>query len=169
MVEVEQHRFVADDGIPNNPDLPLLVYRGVLAAGEGAAASCEALFAKHDWTHGWRNGVFGYHHFHSTAHEVLGVVKGDARVRFGGDGGETVELRAGDVVVIPAGVAHKNEGMSRDLLVIGAYAGGRDYDTCTGLDSGALARIRSVPKPAADPVYGARGPLLEAWAAVTSP
>ena len=68
----------------------------------------------------------------------------------------------------PAGVAHRNEGASRDLLVIGAYAGGRDYDTCTAGDADALARIRAAPKPAADPVYGARGPLLKAWG-VTSP
>jgi uncharacterized protein YjlB len=168
MIEVEEHRFTADGGIPNNPELPLLVYRGVLAAGEGAAASCEALFAQHGWSNGWRNGVFGYHHFHSTAHEVLGFVKGEARVRFGGGKGETVEVRAGDVVVVPAGVAHRNEGASRDLLVIGAYAQGRDYDTCTRGDEDALERIRSVPKPASDPVYGARGPLLKAWG-VTSP
>jgi uncharacterized protein YjlB len=167
MVEVEERRFAPEGRIPNNPDLPLLVYRGVLAAGEMAAANCEALFSGHGWSNGWRNGIFGYHHFHSTAHEVLGLVKGEARVRFGGEGGETVALRVGDVVVIPAGVAHRNEGASRDLVVIGAYAGGRDYDTCTASDASALARIQATPKPAADPVYGARGPLLKAWA-VTS-
>ena len=167
MVEVEEYSFAADGGIPNNPELPLLVYRGVLAAGEGAAAQCEALFAGHGWSNGWRNGVFGYHHFHSTAHEALGIVKGEARVRFGGDGGELVELHAGDAVVIPAGVAHRNEGASRDLLVIGAYAEGRDYDTCTREDPGVLARIRSVPKPGADPVYGARGPLMKAWPVIS--
>jgi uncharacterized protein YjlB len=168
MVEVEERRFAAEGQIPNNPDLPLLVYRGVLAGGERAAANCEALFSSHGWSNGWRNGIFGYHHFHSTAHEVLGIVKGDARVRFGGKGGVTVALSAGDVVVIPAGVAHKNEGASRNLLVICAYAGGRDYDTCTAGGAEALTRIRAAPKPDADPVYGARGPLLKAWAA-TSP
>lgn len=167
MVEVEEHRFPADGAIPNS-ELPLLVYRAVLAAGPGAAAQCEALFARHGWSNGWRNGVFGHHHFHSTAHEVLGVVQGGARVRFGGEGGETVALDAGDVVAIPAGVAHRNEGASPDLLVIGAYAEGRRYDMRTEGGPEVAERIRAVPKPAADPVYGPRGPLLKAWG-VTSP
>jgi uncharacterized protein YjlB len=163
MVEAERHLLEPEGAIPNNPALPLLVYRGVLAAGEGAAAACEQLFARHGWSNGWRNGVFGFHHFHSTAHEALGVVKGEVRVRFGGPDGVSVQMKAGDAVVIPAGVAHKNEGASRDLLVIGAYAGGRDYDTCTGGEADAARRIAEVPKPQADPVYGARGPLVRAW------
>lgn len=167
-MDVEQRRFAPSGLIPNNPELPLLVYRGVLASGEGAAAACADLFGRHGWRNGWRNGVFGYHHFHSTAHEALGIVKGEVRVRFGGEDGETVAVRAGDVVVIPAGVAHKNEGGSRNLLVVGAYAGGRDYDTCTGGEPSVAERIRALPRPEADPVYGACGPLLRAWG-VTSP
>lgn len=165
MNEVEEHRFPESGGIPNSA-LPLLVYRGVLAPGAGAASACEALFARNGWTNGWRNGVFGYHHFHSTAHEVLGIVQGEARVRFGGPDGATIALKAGDVVAIPAGVAHKNESATPDLLVIGAYAGGRRYDLCRGGEADAAARAAAVPKPAADPVYGARGPLLKAWTAL---
>jgi len=168
MDDVEQHRFAPNGPIPNNLALPLLVYRGVLAGGEGAAAACEKLFLTHGWSNGWRNGVYDHHHFHSTAHEALGVVKGEVRVRFGGEGGETVAIRAGDVVVIPAGVAHRNEGASVDLLVIGAYAGGRDYDMCKGGEPDVVSRIADLPTPEADPVYGPRGPLLRAWC-VTSP
>ena len=163
MVEVEQHRFAGDGETAENAGLPLLVYRGVLQAGEGAAAHCETLFAENGWRNGWRNGIYGFEHFHSTAHEVLGVVKGEARVRFGGEVGEAVELRTGDVVVIPAGVSHMQETSTRDLVVVGAYAAGRDYDTCTRRDAATAARISEVPKPAADPVYGDRGPLLDAW------
>lgn len=164
MNEVEEHRFPASGEIPNS-SLPLVVYRGALAGGAGAAAACEALFAGHGWSNGWRNGVFGYHHFHTTAHEVLGIVRGEARVRFGGPDGAVVALKAGDAVAIPAGVAHKNEGASPDLLVIGAYAGGRDYDLCRGGEADAAARASAVPRPEADPVYGPRGPLLKAWGA----
>ena len=125
---VEQHLF-ADDGIvPNNPRLPLIVYRAVLDTGPGAAAACEALFAANGWSGGWRGGVYPYHHYHSTAHEALGIVAGSAQVRLGGEGGAVVALHAGDVVVIPAGVAHKGEATSPDLLIVGAYPGGRGPD-----------------------------------------
>jgi len=167
MMDFEQHRFEPNGPFPNNPALPLLVYRGVLALGDGAAAACEALFLAHGWSNGWRNGVFDYHHFHSTAHEALGVVRGDVRVRFGGEAGETVAVTAGDVVVVPAGVAHRREDASRDLLVIGAYAGGRDYDLCKGGEPDVASRIAALPKPDADPVYGARGPLLRAWGVIS--
>ena len=165
-VTVETYRF-ADDGIvPNNSALPLVVYRGVLAEGGDRAVACERLFAQNAWPDAWRNGIYGHHHYHSTAHEVLGIAAGNARVRLGGEGGQTVELRAGDVVVIPAGVAHKRESASADLLVIGAYPRGQSPDLCraeaTGHDR-ALRRIAAVPLPAADPVTGRADPLLACW------
>lgn len=165
---VEEHRFTDDGRVPNNARLPLLVYRGALATGPGAAAACEARFAANDWSGGWRAGIYAYHHYHSTAHEALGIVSGSARVRLGGEGGEIVELRAGDAVVIPAGVAHKSEGASPDLLVVGAYPGGRGPDMRVpgaGERERAFANIAAVPLPAADPVHGKPGPLLEVWGA----
>src|SRR5689334_8086796 len=102
----ETHRF-ADDGIVPNSRLPLVVYRGALPESGDRAAACEAMFAKNGWPDSWRNGIHPFHHYHSTAHEALGIARGHARVRLGGENGQTIELRAGDVVVIPAGVAHK--------------------------------------------------------------
>ncbi len=152
--------------LSNRALLPLLVYRGVLALDGDAASACENLFEKHGWGNGWRNGIFGYDHFHATAHEVLGIVRGRVRVRFGGDGGLEAEVSAGDVVVIPAGVAHRNLGASRDLLVIGAYPGGTHPDRNTGTpDARAIDTVMRVPQPAQDPVCGAGGPLLDAWSA----
>ena len=151
--------------LPNRALKPLLVYRGVLPLEGDAAAACEDLFERHGWGGGWRNGIFGYDHFHATAHEVLGLVRGKVRVRFGGDGGIEVEVSAGDVMVIPAGVAHRNLGASRDLLVIGAYPGGQHPDRNLGTpDARALETVGGVALPAQDPVHGAGGPLLEAWA-----
>jgi uncharacterized protein YjlB len=156
----------ADDGtVPNNP-LPLVVYRGALKNEGDRATACESMFDRNGWPGAWRNGIYGHHHYHSTAHEVLGIAAGDARVRLGGDNGQTVELRAGDVVVIPAGVAHKRESASADLLVIGSYPQGQRADHCraeAGVHNAAAGRIARVPLPAADPVTGGAGPLLECW------
>src|SRR5260370_19295858 len=163
---VETYRF-ADDGIvPNNPALPLVVYRDALAEGGDRAAACEQLFAQHGWPDAWRNGIYGQHHYHSTAHEVLGIAAGSARVKLGGEGGQSVELRAGDVVVIPAGVAHKRESASADLLVIGAYPRGRNPDLCRAEANNhdrALGHIAEVPLPAADPVTRPADPLPQCW------
>src|SRR5204863_4522090 len=165
-LKVETHRFGDDGTVPNNP-LPLVVYRGVLVEGGDRAAACEAMFARNGWPGAWRNGIYGHHHYHSTAHEVLGIAAGNARVRLGGEGGETVELRTGDVVVIPAGVAHKREAASADLLVIGSYPRGQSPDHCRAeatRHESALAEIKAVPLPDRDPVTGGAGPLLECWA-----
>ena len=161
---VDQYMFRDDGRIPNNPALPLLVYRGALNLGtRDPAAACERLFARHGWTGAWRNGVYDYDHFHATTHEVLGIVRGYVRVRFRGENGLMVGLDAGDVVVIPAGVGHKNMGSTADLLVVGAYPGGREPDIKTGTTwEHEQALAAAVPVPEHDPVYG-DGPLQERW------
>ena len=156
----------ADDGVVPNSRLPLVVYRGALPDGGDRASGCEKMFARHGWPDAWRNGIYGHHHYHSTAHEVLGIARGNARVRLGGEGGQTVELRAGDIVVIPAGVAHKRESASADLVVIGAYPRGTRPDLCraeAAAHDGALATTAVVPSPEADPVTGRADPLLDCW------
>jgi len=162
---IETHLFADDGEVPNNARLPLVVYRGVVAATGDAAREFEDMFARNLWGDGWRNGIYAHHHYHSTAHEVLGIAAGTARVRLGGERGKSVELRAGDVVVIPAGVAHKREAASPDLLVIGAYPQGQHPDICKpGAERArALATVAAVPLPAADPVCGHDGPLLRCW------
>ena len=155
MREPEKAHFADDGAIPNSP-LPLLLHRGALAAAVDAAAF-ERLFAGHGWGGLWRNGIYAFHHFHSTAHEVLGIAAGRARVRFGGPGGQSVEVRAGDAVVIPAGVGHLNEGASADLLVVGGYPRGQRADLRRGDPAEherMLRNIAAVPLPAHDPVTG---------------
>jgi uncharacterized protein YjlB len=165
--EVQKHLFKDDGRIPNNPELPLLVYPGVLPQSADLPSKCEALFWDNGWGGAWRNGVFPYHHYHSTAHEVLGVVRGSARIAFGGPEGITAEVKAGDVIVIPAGVGHRNLGLSGDFLVIGAYPRGQSWDLRTGEPGErpqVLENIRNVPLPEEDPVFRDEGPLLEHWA-----
>ena len=167
-IEPEPHLFEDDGTVPNNPRLPFLVYPGALQLGDDPAAACEAVFAANRWDRSWRNGIYPFPHFHSTAHEALGICRGEARVRFGGAKGVVMTVRAGDVVVIPAGVGHQNLGASDDLLVVGAYPPGPDWDLCTGEDGErprALDDIAAVPLPPADPLFGEDGPLMAHWRA----
>ena len=163
---IETYRFADDGVVPNNAALPLVVYRGALEESGDRAGACEKMFARNGWSGGWRNGIYADHHYHSTAHEVLGIARGNARVRLGGEGGPVVELTAGDVVVIPAGIAHKRESASGDLLVIGAYPRGQQPDMCRAEPAKhdrALANIAAVALPEADPVTGRSDPLLRCW------
>ena len=156
----------ADDGVVPNNRLPLVVYRGGLPEDGDRASACEKMFARNGWPDAWRNGIYAHHHYHSTAHEVLGIAQGRATVRLGGESGQSVELGAGDVVVIPAGVAHKCESASADLLVIGAYPQGQRPDMCRAEPERrgtSLANVAAVPVPGADPVTGGEGPLLRCW------
>ena len=124
-----------------------LIHRAV---GEPRAEWFERTFAANGWTGAWRNGVHPWHHYHATTHEVLGCHAGSARIQFGGPDGPIHEIAAGDVVVIPAGLAHCNRGASDDFSVVGAYPGGVAPDMQDG-DGDPLA---DVPRPACDPVLG---------------
>ena len=161
--------ILKDDGTyPNHAVLPLLAYQGaVTIPGHNPAAIFEALFEANQWGGSWRNGVYGYHHYHSRAHEVLGVYSGTAKVQLGGEQGISVSISQGDVVIIPAGVAHKNLGASHDFRIVGAYPFGQSPDMCYGRPGErpqADHNIASVTLPQSDPVYGIHGPLKEHWA-----
>jgi uncharacterized protein YjlB len=165
-VQPEQMIF-KDDGVFPNSLLPLLCYRQAIAiAAKHPASIFEQRFAANDWTNCWRNGVYPFPHYHSTSHEVLGAYAGAATLRLGGQRGKDVEVQAGDVVVIPAGVAHQNLGSSDDFGVVGAYPGGRKWDLLRGLPGErprADHNIAALPIPDNDPIYGAQGPLRTIW------
>ena len=156
--------FDDDGSIPNSP-LPLLVYRNAVPAD---AAAIERVFAANRWPPAWRNGVHPFHHFHSSAHEVLGVARGEASVLFGGPSGTVLLVQAGDVVVVPAGVGHCNQGQSSDLLIVGAYPeNGPSPDLRRGKPGehdAAKRAVKAVPLPAEDPIEGMDGALPRLWA-----
>lgn len=163
-MRLETYTFEDDGRFPNSV-LPVLLYRGALAS-DARAADYEQLFASHGWLGAWRDGIFDFHHFHSTAHEVLGIAAGRANVVLGGPHGRRFELVAGDVAVLPAGTGHCNAGSDAHLLVVGAYPNGMRWDIRRGDPEErdeVLANIARVPLPAQDPVQGKHGPLLELW------
>jgi uncharacterized protein YjlB len=148
-MELETWTAPAGDVIPNHPRFEVLVYRGV------DVADARDLFAAHGWGGSWVNGVFDFHHFHSTSHEVLAVIGGDARLELGGPQGETFAVSAGDVLVLPAGTGHRRASASGDFRVVGAYpAGQEDYDLLREADDAARARIAALGPPPQDPVGG---------------
>ena len=156
-----------DDGaFPNSP-LPLLVYEAALEETIADMASgFERLFLKNHWSDSWRNGVYDFHHYHSAAHEVLGVFRGSAILQLGGPTGITVHAEAGNCIVIPAGVAHKRLERSADFAVVGAYPSGQSPDMCYGKAEERPAADRNISRvllPDGDPVRGKGGPLDELW------
>jgi uncharacterized protein YjlB len=159
----------SDDGlVPNNTTLPLLIYRGAIDVAQGGdpAALFAAAFARNGWTQSWRNGIYPFVHYHSTCHEVLGVARGGARVRFGGALGRELDLDVGDVAVLPAGTGHQRLAASDDLLVVGAYPPQALYDLCRATPrdhARARGTVPKVPRPPTDPLYGADGPLMTLW------
>jgi uncharacterized protein YjlB len=159
----------SDDGLtPNHPSWPLIHYRGVVKLDDhfDPAAIFEVLFGTHGWRDGWRDGVYDFLHYHSSTHEVLGIARGHAVVRFGGARGRNLKIKAGDVIVQPAGTGHPRISASRDLLVVGAYPAGSEYDELRSTKAEHDRALRAISKtraPRTDPVYGRNGPLKKLW------
>ena len=156
-----------DDGLVPNNSMPFLVYKAAVEVGRGRPEeTIEKLFGANGWGDMWRNGVYDYLHYHSTVHEALGVARGHARVRFGGDAGKELEIRAGDVAILPAGTGHQCLSASSDFSVVGAYPPGPKMQITRPTPENhakALKSIPRVPLPETDPVMGEDGPLVRLW------
>lgn len=175
-----------NEAMPNNPELPVLVYRKIFDTHTADKhKKFQQCFEQNGWQGIWKNGLYDYHHFHSASHEALGIANGVAEIQLGGEGGKTLTLEAGDLIVLPAGTGHKRLSASENLVIIGAYPAGQEhYDLCrhkygdhkkassqnqngsqknqSGLQN-MTATISAVPLPQSDPIYGANGPLLQQW------
>jgi uncharacterized protein YjlB len=167
MVHPEQ-LFIRDNGVFPGSEFPVLLYRKALRLPLlFPAKKVKQLFTKHNWTNNWRNGIYTYHHYHSNTHEAMGVIKGKTTLILGGENGKQVLLQKGDIIVIPAGVAHKNLGREKDVICVGGYPEGKDFDMNYGDPGerpGTDKNIRLVHLPSAGPLLGERDPLLNIWA-----
>ena len=171
--ELLTFRFGDARGIPNHPRLPVLIYKRAALAfhsaddPEAIARWFETTWPKHHWNAAWRWGVYDFPHYHSTAHEVLGVYRGRASLRLGASAGATLVVEAGDMIVLPAGTGHENLGASDDFHVVGGYPAGQKPDLLRGHAGerpAADQRIARVPLPKTDPLSGASGALVNQWA-----
>jgi uncharacterized protein YjlB len=166
--DLEPLTFVfEDDGlVPNNP-MPFMVYKGAIAVdNQHPEKTIEGLFGANGWGDMWRNGVYDYPHYHATVHEALGVARGHARVRFGGDGGKEFEIAAGVVAILPAGTGHQCLSASSDFSVVGAYPPGPKMHVTRPTPENHRKALETIPKvklPKTDPVIGADGPLVRLW------
>ena len=95
----------------------------------------------------------------------MGVYSGTALLHLGGEEGQKVKVQAGDIIVIPAGVGHKNLG-SDNLGIVGAYPDGRSWDVNKGLPGerpGTDRIIAALPVPVTDPLRGKDTGLPVIW------
>jgi uncharacterized protein YjlB len=162
-----------DDGeTPNNERLPLVLFRSPVRLDRAfdPAAVFEDLFDANGWRGSWRDDMYEFNHWHTVTHEVLGIARGWLQAEFGGVRGHKIHVKASDVLILPAGTGHRRLRRSDDLLVVGAYPAGSDYDEKRPRDHAhdeSVVHIARVPEPICDPVYGPRGPLVAAWRKAT--
>lgn len=161
----ETLRLKRNGWVPNNEQFPVLLYREAFSPTHPDIASAmEVTFERNGWPPQWRNGVYSYHHYHSTAHEVLGFAGGWGKLILGGEGAHQVLVKAGDVAVLPCGTGHCRLDASADFLVIGAYPEGETWDICRQAPDAAMQeRMKHVQFPPSDPVHGRGGALVGLW------
>lgn len=152
-MNMQSFPLAARYGVPNNPKHPALLYS--TAFDELAPDTVRTKLAERDWRGSWRGQIYGFHHYHSGAHEVLVVLSGSATVILGGAGGPELSVQVGDMLLLPAGVSHCSTEYSTDFEVMGAYAAGRKWDICRPEDTDlawAQEQIARVPDWQHDPV-----------------
>jgi uncharacterized protein YjlB len=145
--------YMKDDGtFPNNSDCPLILYQH---AFQGSGQEATKAIRKSGWTDPWAWGVYPFHHYHSTAWELLLCVSGNAQIQLGGPTGPTLEVKSGDLILVPPGFAHKQVTASGDFTLLGSYPSPVHIDTLRGAPTEAQRKsISECQVPSKDPVFG---------------
>lgn len=157
-----------NESFPNSV-LPVLIYKSAVdlpSEKNKSSLIIQKIFARNGWSNSWTNGIYDFHHYHSTTHECLCITLGSATVILGGPNGRKVELSQGDVIILPAGVGHKCLKHSEDFQCVGAYPEGKDYDIKLGKATElkeALSNIQKLPEVSMDPIFGKQGFLKAYW------
>lgn len=152
--------------------LPVVHYHPFDTGSEEAPAAIdpshlEQLLASNGFAPRWRFPMYEFDHFHTNTHELLVPFRGKATIMLGG-GTHSLEVRSGDVLLVPAGVAHRSVKRTPDFCMVGAYPHGvAQSDLTTDEDPAHVERIVGLGLGfvGSDPVYGLRrgSPLAEAW------
>ncbi|WYZ42404.1 hypothetical protein EsH8_VI_000103 [Colletotrichum jinshuiense] len=160
--------FLSPNRDAPNSTLPVLHYRDVLPEPRGEESTTEFL-TRNRWE---KRGAWGHieiRHFHPNSHECYGIFRGHSKLLIGKiqDGtGVEVDVKAGDVIVLPAGTAHSCLESSPDYRYIGVYPEGCPrWRNEMGKKPAEMfgSVIKAVDMPKEDPVYGKNGPLVRLW------
>ena len=164
--DIQRFRLKDDGKFPNSK-LQVILYKGILHLPSlFPAPVVRQLLRKNNWRNFWKSGIYEYHHYHSNTHEVMTVIKGKTTLQIGGPKGKKITIEKGDVLIIPAGVAHKNLKRENDVTCIGAYPNGKKYDMNYGKEEErrkADKHILKVKLPLKDPVFGKEGGIKKFW------
>ena len=102
--------------------------------------------------------------------KYLLVFTGEASVQLGGPNGKIIKFSRGDVLLLPAGTAHKRIKASKDFKIVGAYPNGIEYNTYKPEDVSSddeykriKQEIKKVSVPALDPVQSKGGAVKKYW------
>ena len=166
---VTQVAFFPDDGIIPNSRRPVVLYRGIVSYSDRRKIEEELkhLVAENRWYVAWPWRIYTFTHWHSTTHEGLICIDGRATIRLGGPRvGCEFEIASGDVLFLPAGVAHRKIASTKDFTVCGIYPKGKEYDLIKGartLNAEARGRSRTIAFLFNDPLLGKEGSLSKLW------
>ncbi len=154
---IKEFHIRANDQFPNST-LPVLLYKRVLKLPTLFASShIEKLFQANGWGNNRRSGISTRHHYHSNTHEAIACTKGSTMLLLGGENGKHIHFEKCDVIVIPAGVPHKNLGKENDVWCVSGYPDNIAFDVNygeTGERPATDQNISNVEIPSTDPVYG---------------
>ncbi|KAH6962835.1 hypothetical protein DER45DRAFT_551930 [Fusarium avenaceum] len=164
---VECYLLPPTEDAPNSR-LPILVYRNVLPYPRTEETATEFL-TTHRWEKRGTWGHIGIRHFHPNSHECYGIFQGSSTLLLGkiqAGEGMKVPVKAGDVVLLPAGTAHSSTQSSLDYKYIGVYP--QDCprwrnETGKRPSKEFIPVIQKVDLPEDDPVYGKDGPVTLLW------